>query len=59
MAVDMFLKIDGIDGDSTDKKHKGEIELLSFSWGLSNKTASSNKQRQKKPPTRRSAFNLT
>ena len=41
MAVDMFLKIDGIDGDSTDKKHKGEIELLSFSWGLSNTGSSS------------------
>ena len=35
MAVDMFLKIDGIDGDSTSHKHKGEIELLSFSWGIS------------------------
>ncbi|MEO8682034.1 MAG: type VI secretion system tube protein Hcp [Vicinamibacterales bacterium] len=35
MAVDMFLKIDGIDGESMSHKHKGEIELLSFSWGLS------------------------
>ncbi len=35
MAVDMFLKLDGIDGDSTAHKHKGEIELLSYSWGLS------------------------
>jgi len=34
MAVDMFLKIDGIDGESTAHKHKGELELLSFSWGL-------------------------
>jgi hypothetical protein len=25
-----FLKIGGIDGESTDDKHKGEIELLSF-----------------------------
>jgi type VI secretion system secreted protein Hcp len=40
MAVDMFLKIDGIDGDSTAHKHKGEIELLSFSWGITNKTSS-------------------
>jgi type VI secretion system secreted protein Hcp len=39
MAVDMFLKIDGIDGDSSSHKHKGEIELLSFSWGLTNKTS--------------------
>src|SRR5689334_10040913 len=36
MAVDMFLKIDGIDGESNAVKHKGEIELLSFSWGISN-----------------------
>jgi type VI secretion system secreted protein Hcp len=40
MAVDMFLKIDGIDGDSSAHKHKGEIELLSFSWGITNKTSS-------------------
>lgn len=39
MAVDMFLKIDGIDGDSSAHKHKGEIELLSFSWGITNKTS--------------------
>lgn len=39
MAVDMFLKLDGIDGESRDHKHKGEIELLSFSWGISNTTA--------------------
>jgi type VI secretion system secreted protein Hcp len=36
MAVDMFLKIDGIDGESTDKSHKGEIDILSFSWGVHN-----------------------
>ena len=35
-AVDMFLKIDGIKGESQDKTHKEEIELLSFSWGVSN-----------------------
>src|SRR5262245_9696925 len=31
--VDYFLKLDGIVGESTDAKHKGEIELASFSWG--------------------------
>ena len=36
MAVDMFIKIDGIDGESTAHKHKGEIEAFSFSWGLTN-----------------------
>ena len=41
MAVDMFLKIDGVEGDSSAVKHKGEIELLSFSWGITNKIAHS------------------
>jgi type VI secretion system secreted protein Hcp len=39
VAVDYFLKIDGVDAESTDDKHKGEIELESFSWGET-KTAS-------------------
>lgn len=34
MAVDYFLKIDGIEGESTDKKHKAEIDVLSWSWGM-------------------------
>src|SRR6478609_8682595 len=36
MAFDAFLKIDGIDGESSDKTHKGEIEIDSFSWGNAN-----------------------
>src|SRR5712691_6522879 len=32
-AVDFFLKIDGIKGESQDHKHKEEIDLESFSWG--------------------------
>ena len=35
MAVDMFLKIEGIDGESSDDAHKKWIELLSFSHGVS------------------------
>jgi type VI secretion system secreted protein Hcp len=35
MAVDYFLKIDGIDGESQDSKHKGEVDVLSWSWGES------------------------
>ena len=31
--VDYFLKLDGIEGESQDSKHKNEIELLSWSWG--------------------------
>lgn len=32
-AVDYFLKIDGIAGESADSKHKDEIQLESWSWG--------------------------
>jgi type VI secretion system secreted protein Hcp len=31
--VDMFLKIDGIDGESQDSKHKNEIEVQTYSFG--------------------------
>ena len=33
MAVDYFLKLDGIQGESVDDKHKDEIQIMSFSWG--------------------------
>jgi len=35
MSLDMFLKLTGIEGESTDAKHKGEIDVLAWSWGLS------------------------
>jgi len=35
-AVDYFLKIDGVPGESTDSKHKDEIDLESWSWGETN-----------------------
>jgi len=35
MAVDYFLKIDGIPGESLDSKHKDEIQVESWSWGES------------------------
>jgi type VI secretion system secreted protein Hcp len=35
MAADYFLKIDGIDGESHDSKHKDEIDLMSWSFGAS------------------------
>lgn len=38
MAVDMFLKLDGVDGESTDEQHIKWIEIESFSWGVSNPT---------------------
>jgi type VI secretion system secreted protein Hcp len=34
-AVDYFLKFDGIKGESTDAKHKDEVDIESWSWGES------------------------
>ena len=36
MAVDMFLKLDGVNGESKDKTHKLDIDVLAWSWGMSN-----------------------
>jgi type VI secretion system secreted protein Hcp len=36
MAVDMFIDIKGIKGESQDDEHKDEIDVLAFSWGVSN-----------------------
>src|SRR5579863_9735345 len=33
MAYDAFLKLDGVDGESTDDKYKGYVEVSSFSFG--------------------------
>jgi len=35
MAVDMFIKIKGHDGESKDDKHKKQIDVLAWSWGMS------------------------
>jgi type VI secretion system secreted protein Hcp len=35
-AADIFLKLEGIPGDSTNEAHKDEIEVISFSLGFSN-----------------------
>jgi type VI secretion system secreted protein Hcp len=34
MAVDMFLELEGIKGESKDDKHRDEIDVLSFHWGV-------------------------
>ena len=36
MAVDVFLKIADVKGESKDAAHKDEIDVLSWSWGVSN-----------------------
>lgn len=40
-ASDIFAKIGDIKGESTDAKHKDEIEVLSWSWGLIGPTRNS------------------
>ena len=34
MAVDMFIKVGDIEGESTDDAHAGEIDVLAWSWGM-------------------------
>jgi type VI secretion system secreted protein Hcp len=34
MASDIFAKLGDIKGESADDKHKDEIEVFSFSWGI-------------------------
>jgi type VI secretion system secreted protein Hcp len=34
MAVDIFMQIDKVTGESTDSKFKGAIDVVSWSWGL-------------------------
>jgi type VI secretion system secreted protein Hcp len=36
MAIDTHIKFDGVDGESTHQDHKGEVEVLSWTWGVSN-----------------------
>ena len=36
MAMDMFIKIGALKGESVDKVHAGEIDVLAWSWGMSN-----------------------
>jgi len=36
MAIEYFLKLDGITGESQATKHTGEIEVFSWSWGAHN-----------------------
>jgi type VI secretion system secreted protein Hcp len=35
-AVDYFLRLEGIDGESPDPRHKNEIEIESWNWGTAN-----------------------
>ncbi|HYG34734.1 MAG TPA: type VI secretion system tube protein Hcp [Clostridia bacterium] len=39
-SVSMFLKLAGVEGESSDTSHKGQIDILAWSWGMSNFTNS-------------------
>jgi type VI secretion system secreted protein Hcp len=36
MAMDMFIKIDTLSGESVDRVHAGEIDVLAWRWGVAN-----------------------
>ena len=38
----MFMKIDSVDGEAQDSKHKKEIYVLSWSWGMNNSGSAHN-----------------
>ena len=43
----MFLKIQGVTGEASDKDHKGEIDVVSWSWGMQAPTAMDGKANAK------------
>ena len=58
--VDYFLKLDGVAGESAPDKHRNEIQLLSFSWGVSNPTrAAANGRRTGRPTISDFSFTST
>ena len=34
MAIDMYMKVEGMTGESQDSNHKGWTDVLSFNWAL-------------------------
>jgi type VI secretion system secreted protein Hcp len=39
MAADIFAKLGDIKGESLDSKHKDEVEVLSWSWGVDTRSS--------------------
>lgn len=40
MPIDTHIKFDGVEGESTHKDHKGEVELMSWAWNVQNASSS-------------------
>jgi len=59
MAVNMFLKLDGVAGEATAKGHKDEIEVLSFSWGVSHAAPIAHTDRRRAGRAQVSDINFT
>lgn len=61
MAFDAFLKMEGIQGESRDAKHQNEIEVLAYSWGVSQVNSNSSSSHGSKSAERAnfSEFNFT
>ncbi|MDD5563876.1 MAG: type VI secretion system tube protein Hcp [Thermoanaerobaculaceae bacterium] len=49
-AGGLFLKIDGIDGESTQADHRSEIQFLSVTWGVSRPTVGARAARSIRTP---------
>jgi type VI secretion system secreted protein Hcp len=41
MAIDVYLQIDGIKGESQDSSHQGWIEIVQAQWGVTQPVISS------------------
>jgi type VI secretion system secreted protein Hcp len=50
-AVDMFLKIEGVDGESADSRHRGWIDVLSVDWDVTRPSGSTAGARTSAPAT--------
>ena len=59
MAVDIFAKIGDIKGESIDAKHKEELEVLSWSWGVSQSGSMSSGSGQVQGKASFNDFNFT
>ena len=35
-SIDMFLQVEGVQGESRDSAHAGQCDVLAWSWGMSN-----------------------
>ena len=47
MAADIFAKIGDIKGESLDDKHKDEVEVLSWSWGVAHDRLDQRRRRRR------------